>query len=256
MKVVELLQFFVLKLVLEVFGGVGAIWGVAEALTLCHEGNQNLWRAIALPFGVIFFICLVLQLMHEPNGLGTNNFASLVKIFSANLILEVLGGGGAIWGYSEICTFCNPETVYYWRPCAAVFRLVFFVRYCIQIGDFLRGAKVLEKLPASLEHIERFSAMLVLEVFGAGGTIWGFSEACTLRNSKTQTFWRINAQMVTAIFFVPYIIVIRKSMISSAVEKPQVQITETMEKTEATPVESKAIQHWQTCHYCLDRPEV
>lgn len=228
MTVVELFQTFFIKLVLEVFGGVGAIWGFSEVLTLRHPGNENLWRIIALPFGVVFFIRLVRGLVIEPSGIEDKSFFALLKTFGARLILEVFGGGGAIWGYSEICKFRNPETVFYWRPCAAVFGLVFFVRFCVQIADFLRTAKVLETAPSALDHIERFSAMIVLEVFGAGGAIWGFSEACTLRNPENATFWRIQAQIIAVIFCVRFFIHIVKAMSSSSstVEKSQVQITE------------------------------
>lgn len=61
--------------------------------------------------------------------------------------------------------------------------------------------------------VEIFLSRLVLEVFGAAGAIWGFSEALTLRNSDTVWFWRPCALTVGAIFFCRWLIQIRDCMI-------------------------------------------
>lgn len=47
---------------------------------------------------------------------------------------------------------------------------------------------------------------LILEVFGAGGAIWGFSEAIGLRTPKTVWFWRPAALIVGLIFFIRWVI--------------------------------------------------
>ena len=52
----------------------------------------------------------------------------------------------------------------------------------------------------TLEVIQTFGAKLVLEVFGGGGAIWGFSEACGLRRSTNAWFWRPVALTVGFIF--------------------------------------------------------
>ena len=52
-----------------------------------------------------------------------------------------------------------------------------------------------------LRLLQIFSAKLVLEVFGAAGAIWGFSEAIGLRVESTVWFWRPCALSVGAIFF-------------------------------------------------------
>jgi hypothetical protein len=50
----RLLQVFSARLVLEVFGGVGAIWGCSEAVGLRHSGNVWFWRPAALLVGMTF----------------------------------------------------------------------------------------------------------------------------------------------------------------------------------------------------------
>ena len=54
-KLIRLLQIFSAKLVLEVFGGCGAIWGFSEAIGLRNTSNVWFWRAVALAVGTIFF---------------------------------------------------------------------------------------------------------------------------------------------------------------------------------------------------------
>lgn len=69
-------------------------------------------------------------------------FIECVQIFSAKLVLEVFGGGGAIWGFSEAVGFRVPSTVWFWRPCALVVGMIFFVRWIRQIQDYLVEMKM------------------------------------------------------------------------------------------------------------------
>ena len=50
--------------------------------------------------------------------------------------------------------------------------------------------------------IEEFAAKLILEVFGGGGAIWGFSEVCGLRTQEHESarFWRSVAVSIAAVF--------------------------------------------------------
>jgi len=45
-----------LRIVLEVIGGAGAIWGGAEVFTLRHGGNAELWRWISVGVGILCFL--------------------------------------------------------------------------------------------------------------------------------------------------------------------------------------------------------
>ncbi len=61
----------------------------------------------------------------------------VLRIFSAKLVLEVFGGAGAIWGFSEAVTLRNPHTVWFWRPAALLVGVIFFARWMLQIKDYI-----------------------------------------------------------------------------------------------------------------------
>ena len=61
----------------------------------------------------------------------------LFQIFSAKLVLEVFGGGGAIWGFSEALGLRTSASVWFWRPCALSFGAIFFVRWLMQICEYM-----------------------------------------------------------------------------------------------------------------------
>jgi hypothetical protein len=67
-----------------------------------------------------------------------NKTVRLLQIFSAKLVLEVFGGGGAIWGFSEAVGLRTDKTVWFWRPCALVIGALFFCRWQLQIVDYLK----------------------------------------------------------------------------------------------------------------------
>lgn len=60
-------------------------------------------------------------------------FYYLLSTYIPKLILEVMGGAGAIWGFSEACGLRRPETVYFWRPAALVVGALFFLRFLKEI---------------------------------------------------------------------------------------------------------------------------
>ena len=49
------------KLVLEVFGASGAVWGTSEVLTLRDSDTQDIWRGIASTVGFLFLIRFGIQ---------------------------------------------------------------------------------------------------------------------------------------------------------------------------------------------------
>jgi DNA-binding transcriptional regulator YdaS (Cro superfamily) len=118
------IQTCVARLVLEVFGGAGAIWGSMEILGLrtSNATNQYYWRIVAGMFGIAFMIRLVWQegfKAHDwwrrccfpektdkkkngGNGHGDSkqkvcSFDFLVETLAVKLVLEVLGAAGAAW---------------------------------------------------------------------------------------------------------------------------------------------------------------
>jgi len=232
----RLFQIFSAKLVLEVFGAGGAIWGFSEALTLRNPETQEFWRNKAIIVAVIFTARYFLQMKdytkeiyNECMGITTSTpppkgmqWARLFQIFSAKLVLEVFGGGGAIWGFSEVLTFRVPETLYFWRPCALIIGFIFSIRWAMQIKDFINecmGGPDYLQVATWWRIVQIFAAKLVLEVFGGGGAIWGFSEVLTLRNPNTVYFWRPCAAAVGAIFFVRFCLQIKDYVVQ--IEKEQ-----------------------------------
>mmetsp|Transcript_36800 Transcript_36800/g.85958 ORF Transcript_36800/g.85958 Transcript_36800/m.85958 type:complete len:592 (-) Transcript_36800:119-1894(-) len=218
----RLFQIFSAKLVLEVFGAGGAIWGSTEALTLRVPETQEFWRNKAIIVAIIFTIRFFMQIrdfreemnssysrLNRPSSNDEKNWTRLVQIFSARFVLEVLGGAGAIWGFSEVLTIRNPETVWFWRPCALTIGSIFFYRWVLQIIDFVSEIKGTIGGKESLRLLQVFGARIVLEVFGGGGAIWGFSEVVTLRNPNTVWFWRPCAATFGFIFFVRFCLQIK-----------------------------------------------
>ena len=49
----------VLRLVLEVIGGAGAIWGGSEVFGLRFDGNKELWRYLSIAIGILCFLRFV-----------------------------------------------------------------------------------------------------------------------------------------------------------------------------------------------------
>mmetsp|Transcript_5260 Transcript_5260/g.9661 ORF Transcript_5260/g.9661 Transcript_5260/m.9661 type:complete len:125 (+) Transcript_5260:115-489(+) len=87
----------------------------------------------------------------------------LLQIFSAKLVLEVFGGAGAIWGFSEAVGLRVASNVWFWRPCALTVGTIFFARWLCQIQDYIieedlqlfggKGEKKLGKDDVDLEHV-------------------------------------------------------------------------------------------------------
>lgn len=212
---IRLFQVFSARLVLEVFGGGGAIWGFSEAVTLRNHDTQEFWRQIALVVGAIFFVRWLLQIKDfvlELNGASNNidkdrSFTRMLQIFSAKMVLEVWGGAGAIWGFSEAMSLRRPDTQEIYRFYALTVGCIFFIRWCLQIEEFRKGDDT--KLDASksqwIRYLQIFSARMVLEVFGGGGAIWGFSEVCTLRKPSTQEEWRSRASFIALVFLIRFV---------------------------------------------------
>jgi len=228
----RLFQIFSAKLVLEVFGGAGAIWGFSEVLTLRNPETQELWRKNALIVGTIFLVRYAMQIrdyveeqIHGQSLEKPNSWKRMFQIFSAKIVLEVFGAGGAIWGFSEVLTLRNPETQEFWRLIALIVAVVFMARflmqcfdYCLEIQDSSETGdeeqRFISEIATTIRKETRtwqrffqvFSAKIVLEVFGAGGAIWGFSEVLTLRYLKTQELWRTNALIIAVIFSIRYML--------------------------------------------------
>lgn len=228
---VRLAQVFSAKLVLEVFGGGGAIWGASEIVTFRNPQTVHFWRPCAAIFAAVFLARFSLQikdfLRNEYMSLNNHNNINIkeeechvfrfVQIFSAKFVLEVCGGGGALWGSMEALGLRNPQTQHFWRIWSSAFLLLFFARFLSQSRDYFhkRIASTATadddmmpsmnvtsyQLKIKKRCAQIFSAKFVLEVLGGAGAIWGFSEVIGLRTPETLWFWRPCALMFGAVFF-------------------------------------------------------
>lgn len=72
----DFIRIFLPRLILEVFGGAGAIWGCSEAVGLRHPSTVWFWRPIALLVGIIFFIRWILQIVAFMKGTKVENAES------------------------------------------------------------------------------------------------------------------------------------------------------------------------------------
>lgn len=59
-----------LRIVLEVIGGAGAIWGGAEVFTLRHGGNAELWRWISVGVGILCFLRFLVLNIPQKEDVG------------------------------------------------------------------------------------------------------------------------------------------------------------------------------------------
>lgn len=217
---VRLCQVFSAKMVLEVWGGAGAIWGFSEAMSLRRPDTLEAYRFYALSIGLMFFSRWILQGQDFLKGpeyspdTGKNQWTRFMQIFTARIVLEVMGGAGAMWGFSEVCTLRRPETQELWRYIALSVGFIFFLRFLCQHKDYFTLIKLNGGTPA-MNHAkwirlnQIFWAKMVLEVFGGAGAIWGFSEAMTLRRPETQEFYRVIAVTVGGIFLLRHMCQVR-----------------------------------------------
>jgi hypothetical protein len=76
------------------------------------------------------------------NSQGPTTTWQILHTFVSRLILEVFGGAGAIWGFSEASGLRTSSTNWFWRPTALLVGFLFFLRWSYQLyvalGDYYR----------------------------------------------------------------------------------------------------------------------
>ncbi|KAL7565036.1 hypothetical protein ACA910_020747 [Epithemia clementina (nom. ined.)] len=218
-EVLYLLQTFLARLVLEVLGGGGAIWGPAEVLTFRNSDTTEYWQNKARIGSVLFAVRFVLQCAayaRKYNGHhqrhNCNDEKTILRafqMFSAKLVLDVFGSIGAIWAFAECTTLRNSQTQEFWRITAVAVGIIFLFRFMSQLHGYLQEMRgkppsILTTSNSMTRLCQVFSAKFVLEVFGGVGAIWGFADYMTWRNEDTIVTWRINALSVGFLFFIRY----------------------------------------------------
>ncbi|KAL7527773.1 hypothetical protein ACHAXR_004365 [Thalassiosira sp. AJA248-18] len=237
------IQIIAAKFLLEVIGAAGAIWGSSEILHLrdTPEGTEII-RMAAMSVGGIFLIRYWWHCkhwwQHERDYMPTKTIyrrrhrLAFFQIHASKFILQVLGGAGAIWGCAEAATLRNSTNTMEWRIAATAVGTMFLIRWAFQILAYCLFLAALWSNPSSihmklLRWFEALVVKLILEVFGAVGAVWGFSEIVTLRNPETNRIWRPIALAIGVIFFgrwILHLINFTKSERESVPAKSQVQV--------------------------------
>lgn len=208
------------KFLLEVCGAGGAVWGCSEVLTLRNPSNAERWRLAATSAAVVFLGRFWLQskhyLEHEqdhpPVKLRHRRLHKLpfVQTFSAKFLLEVCGAAGAIWGSSHALKLRSPTSQGAWRCAAIVVGLAFGIRWIWLMSSYclcLVGTRIERSSlgAAILVWFEATIVKFVLEVLGATGAVWGFSEVVLLNTAETREVWRYVAIGVGFLFMARWI---------------------------------------------------
>eukprot|EP00584_Thalassiosira_punctigera_P012466 CAMPEP_0172570336 /NCGR_PEP_ID=MMETSP1067-20121228/127197_1 /TAXON_ID=265564 ORGANISM="Thalassiosira punctigera, Strain Tpunct2005C2" /NCGR_SAMPLE_ID=MMETSP1067 /ASSEMBLY_ACC=CAM_ASM_000444 /LENGTH=256 /DNA_ID=CAMNT_0013362405 /DNA_START=188 /DNA_END=958 /DNA_ORIENTATION=- len=199
-------------------GAAGAVWGSSDALSLREAPRaEEAARLAAMLTGGIFFVRYWWRAKHrwqhqrdysptKTNHRRTRRLA-FFQIHASKLVLEVLGGMGAIWGCSEALMLRHSNNEIQWRMAATAVGSMFLVRWTFQMAAYCLYLEAFWSDPSSihmaiLRCYEVLIVKLILEVAGAVGAVWGCSEILTLRNSETNKIWRPIAVVVGAIFLV------------------------------------------------------
>lgn len=91
----------------------------------------------------------------DKTSVGCMILSTLID-FVPKLILEVFGGAGAIWGFSETCGLRRPETVWFWRPAALSVGFIFFLRFLFQLRQrvVVSSQQMVQPKPKEQQHVE------------------------------------------------------------------------------------------------------
>lgn len=140
-------QIFGTKLLLEVCGAAGAIWGSSEVLFLRTLWNREEWRMTSIGVFLVFFVRWMILVFHYclyftspwweavQNSNVLNTMIIWTELLAVKFVLEVLGAAGAVWGFAEVLTFRTDETLGVWRPIAMAVGLLFAIRWLARIGS-------------------------------------------------------------------------------------------------------------------------
>ena len=90
--------------------------------------------------------------------------------FTADLILQVFGGAGAIWGFSEVIGFRTPDTVWFWRPTSLFVGAVFFARWVFQLNDHLEKEEIFGRRGNREEYGATEETKLIMVARGGDAT--------------------------------------------------------------------------------------
>jgi hypothetical protein len=247
-EVLDLIRVFLPKLILEVLGAAGAMWGFFEVVGARRPSTVWFWRKFALIIGGLYFIRWTLQMIEyhtmlvarrgstvkRVRSLQEEQFTitvwelfDIIRVFLPKVVLEIFGSAGAMWGFFEVVKARRPSTLWFWRPTALIIGGLYLVRWSLQIRDYYdvlvaRRGIVVKKVVIENEELmtidttELFEILcvffpkIVLDVFGSAGAMWGFFEVVGLRDpSNAVTIWRPIASTIGGLFLIRWSLQVR-----------------------------------------------
>jgi hypothetical protein len=180
-------QIVTSKFLLEVLGAAGAVWGNCDIYLLrTSEEGIRISRIYAIFIGCVFLIRYYWHAKHWFQTGGDfiplkeqhrrTHRLEFAQIHASKFILQVLGGGGAVWGSSEVLTFRNAATTSEWRMASIVVGCIFLIRWMFQIAAYClcfseRWADPTTFVMTALRFYDAFIVTFILEVLGAAGAV-------------------------------------------------------------------------------------
>lgn len=74
----------------------------------------------------------------DTSAPATSKMEAVLQTFGPKLVLEVMGGAGAVWGFSEALGLRTSHSVWFWRPVTFFAGGFFFNRWLGQLQKFRR----------------------------------------------------------------------------------------------------------------------
>ncbi|CAJ1942178.1 unnamed protein product [Cylindrotheca closterium] len=75
----------------------------------------------------------------------------VLETFIPKLVLEVMGGAGAVWGFSEAIGLRTSMNAWFWRPVTLFAGSLFFIRWYRQVKEFSRLYDLRHKRRSTVE---------------------------------------------------------------------------------------------------------
>jgi len=192
-------------------------------------------------------ICII-QKKRKDNSTDDDDSSYSVLVIRAftTFLLEVMGATGAIWGFSIVV---NLHTVgvndNFWRPMALMVGFIFLLQWINQqynqllfsyqnyyhqrIEHVVQIMEIEQEKQEEFIFVTRWTRKFILQVLGAGGAIWGFSDALGLHNnddSSKQLMWRQRALVMSGIFFLRFVVQLKDAIIIQMQQKQVLTVTQ------------------------------
>lgn len=222
-KVVSLhdfLIFVVSKIILEVCGAAGAVWGICEIINWRHVENTDDFHEIVTITFVIFAIRFYWHAKHFWQYGYDFPYVKLhhrrshwyhgLQVFGAKFLLQVCGAAGAVWGASETAGFRHALNRHPWQIAAWVTTVLFGIRWLIELVSYCllcrrrQGGRCYNVLKNQIiPFLEVTVTKFVLEVCGSTGAVWAVADILSIRDQTpdSATTWRMVALVIGSIFF-------------------------------------------------------